>query len=34
MKVNLGVGWLVGAATGLGLGALIVGGVKDLFRRR
>lgn len=33
MKTNLGIGYGVGAATGLGLGALIVGLVGLLFRR-
>jgi len=34
MGVGLKTGYLVGAATGLGLGALIVGGLRVLFRKR
>ncbi|GAA4901957.1 hypothetical protein GCM10025789_20730 [Tessaracoccus lubricantis] len=33
MKTNLGIGYGVGAATGLGVGALIVGLLKLVFRR-
>lgn len=34
MRVNLGLGYVVGAATGVGVGAAIIGLVRRLFNRR